>query len=225
MSATKTTEIVSTLKQDISQLYDLWRATSDDFGYPVDYQGITTKSEPLISQLEGFRGKRVLDIGCNSGMYSYSLGACAKSVIGCDVEPVLIKRANEARAFFDRMYDTKTVQFHHGNFVDKLDNEIDGVIASLVLYHVGDENLLALKNFLTERKPHVLLQARPMRAEAFKNSPSWGILSATTMYGGMYLIEDNLNFLRDCGYNSVEVTGLTESLFFGEHFPVIVARG
>ena len=217
-------EFIPLIKQDIDALYDVWKLTSNDFGYPVDYQGITSKAAPLLAKLECLYGRRVLDIGCNSGLYSYVAGMYAESVTGCDVEQVLIKRAEEAREFYERYYDTRHVGFYHGNFVAQLHNDIDAVVASLVLYHVGDENLLKLQEFLIRRKPIVLLQARPGRAEAFKRNPSWGILAATTIYNGMYRVEDNLEFLRDCGYDCAEVCGLKDSEYYGELFPVIVAK-
>ena len=218
-------ELLVTLERNIGLVYELWNKTSKDFGYPVDYQGITAKSKSLIGQLDCFQGKSVLDIGCNSGFYSYITGMYAKSVLGCDVEPVLIQRCEQARPVFNQMYDTSRVKFIYGNFASQLRNDINGVMASLVLYHVGNDNLLALRDFLRKNKPVILLQARPMRAEAFRNNPSWGIVAATTLYNGMFLVEDNLDFLRDCGYDSAEVYGLNSTEFYGENFPVILAKG
>ena len=218
-------ELLVTLERNIGLVYELWNKTSKDFGYPVDYQGITAKSKSLIEQLDCFRGKSVLDIGCNSGFYSYITGMYAKSVIGCDVEPVLIQRCEQARPVFNKIYDTSRVKFIYGNFASQLSGAIDGVMASLVLYHVGNDNLIALRDFLRKNKPVILLQARPMRAEAFRKNPSWGIVAATTLYNGMFLVEDNLDFLRDCGYDSAEVYGLNSTEFYGENFPVILAKG
>lgn len=216
--------ILESLKPDIETLYDIWRGYSKDFGYPVDYQGFTSKSKPLLKVLHNFQGRRVVDIGCNSGLYSYLTGCYATGVVGCDVEPVLIRRAEDARPFYERHIGANDVRFHLGNFVDELKDDVTGIMASLVLYHVGNDNLLALKEFLTRKRPLVILQARPMRAEAFRKNPEWGVVSATTLHNGLYLIEDNLEFLRDCGYDSAEVFGMTESLFHGEYFPVIVAQ-
>jgi SAM-dependent methyltransferase len=216
--------ILENLVPDIEILYDIWSSYSMDFGYPVDYQGFTSKSAPLLKVLHKFQGRRVVDIGCNSGLYSYLTGCYATKVIGCDVEHILIRRAEDARPFYEARVGTNDVRFHLGNFVDELKDDVTGIMASLVLYHIGNENLLALKEFLTRTRPLVILQTRPMRAEAFRKSPEWGVVSATTLYNGMYLMEDNLEFLRDCGYDSAELFGMTESLFHGEHFPVIVAQ-
>ncbi len=43
--------LFATLERNIGLVYDLWKKTSSDFGYPVDYQGITAKSKSLIEQL------------------------------------------------------------------------------------------------------------------------------------------------------------------------------
>jgi SAM-dependent methyltransferase len=215
--------VVSLVKNGLQNLYSTWKCLPQNTGYPIDYQGITKKSEPLLLELNRFAGRNVLDIGCNSGLYSYIAGIHAKSILGCDLEQVLIDRAEISRSFFNEFYDSSKVLFHQGSFVDKLSDDIDGIIAACVLYHVGDENLTELIKFLRFKKPLILIQARPARYQAFLKNPSWGGVAATTLYNGMYRIEDNFNFLRDCGYDNVYVTGLNATLFYDEIFPILIA--
>lgn len=223
MDSIKNSVFLEKLKERMPILYQRWKILGQDTGYPIDYQGVTSKSEPLLLELDGFINKNVLDIGCNSGLYSYFCGQYANSIIGCELEELLLKRADSARLFFNSFYDTSHVSFFHGNFVDKLSSDITGIIAACVLYHVGDDNLKALMKFLVTNRPMIMLQARPMRYDAFLANPEWGMVSNTKLFNGMFRIEDNLNFLKECGYNNARVIGLRSTLFYGEYFPVIIA--
>jgi 2-polyprenyl-3-methyl-5-hydroxy-6-metoxy-1,4-benzoquinol methylase len=185
---------------------------------------VNSKSVALIRQLEQLKGLRVLDIGCNSGLYSCLAATTAKSVLGCDVEPVLIERARSAAKYFQPLIGSDNVEFRQGSFIEVLDHQFDAIVASLVLYHIGDMALDLLGQYLKAHKPMVILQARPERAKAFLANPDWQTVSTTTKYNGMYTVESNLEFLRDCGYESASVYGMNSTLFHGEYFPIVVAR-
>lgn len=223
MKRTYRDRLLIKLKNEIEELYKQWNQLGCETGYPTNYQGVTTKSEPLLLELEVFSNRNVLDIGCNSGLYSYFAGIFAKSVLGCDLEKLLVDRAVSARPFFNSIFDTSSIEFYQGNFVNKLTPEVSGIIAACVLYHVGDENLQILMEFLTANKPTVVLQVRPSRGEVFLMNPDWGCVSNTKLFNGMFRIEDNLNFLRTCGYDNVRVVGLNTTSFHGEFFPILIA--
>jgi SAM-dependent methyltransferase len=211
------------LKDTIGQIYQKWDSLEKNSGYPINYQGLTEKSEPLLSRFQHLAGRNVLDIGCNSGLYSYVAGYYANSVIGCDLEQLLIDRARVSREFFADFYDTKKVEFHCGNFIDKMTSEIDAIVAACVLYHIGDENLIKLMGFVMVKKPMIILQIRPARAAAFSQNSAWGTVSNTTLFGGMFRIDDNLEFLRACKYDNVVIAGLNSTSYYGETFPVLIA--
>jgi len=216
-------DLLSFAQEHIAALHDIWKKQSPEFGYYPTYQDVNSKSIALIQQLDRFQGRRLLDIGCNSGLYSCLAGLRAASVLGCDVERVLIERANSAAQYIAPHLPARNVAFRLGSFTDVLDQDFDAVLASLVLYHVGDEALARLAEFLKARKPLVVLQVRPARAEAFASKPDWKVVSTTLKYGGMYTVEGNLEFLRDCGYEDATVHGLNSTLYYGEYFPVVVA--
>ncbi len=220
----KPADIMGIARQHIARLHELWQAVSPEFGYYPTYQDVNSKSVALIRQLDQLRDLRVLDIGCNSGLYSCLAGSVATSVLGCDVEPILIERARLAAGHFVPILSKDNVEFRLGSFTEVLDRPFDAVVASLVLYHVGDGALDALGQYLKTHKPLVILQARPERAKAFLANPEWRTVSTTTHYSGMYTVESNLEFLRDCGYENASVHGMTSTLFHGEYFPIVVAR-
>jgi len=218
------TELLSFARKHIGGLHALWKEQSPEFGYYPTYQDVNEKSVALIEQLPRFRGRHLLDIGCNSGLYSCLAARSAASVLGCDVEPVLIARARSAAAHLAPHLPAGSIDFRLGSFTDALDGRFDAVLASLVLYHVGDEALARLAQFLKAHKPLVILQVRPARAEAFAAKPEWKTVSTTQKYGGMYTVEGNLEFLRDCGYENATVHGMCSTLFYGEYFPIVTAE-
>lgn len=216
------TELLETVKQHMGSLQALWKGVDTD--YPSDYQGLTAKSEPLIKALPLLAGSKVMDIGCNSGIYSLLAARYAHSVVGADPSPKLIKRAQLTKEYFENtVYSAHNVRFIEGNFADHIGNGgFDAVIASLVLYHLGDVNIKILSDFLAKSARKVLIQARPQRMEAFLKHPEWGRVSTTKVYNGLYKLEDCLNFIRDCGFADARV--LSMNAYYYEYFPIIYAE-
>jgi SAM-dependent methyltransferase len=210
-------------KKEIPNLHNLWRSVDDE--YPADYQSLTEKSKALIECLPLLVNCRVLDIGCNAGFYSILLGKVAHSVTGVDPSDALIHRAKLAHGYFeDAGHSLHHVRFLKGNFAEVLPaRDFDAVLASLVLYHVGDANILVLKEALKTKVSKILIQCRPARDVIFTQKPECGPIATTTLYNGLYKIEDCLSLLRDCGFANATVLQMNIQLY-GEHFPIIYAQ-
>lgn len=212
-------------KKHENLILELWASVEVDSKTVVSssYQKLNKISYSIIQQLHRLEGSNVLDIGCNSGIYSLLGARYAKKMLGCDTKEGYIFRAQVAKQYFQNsVYDVSNTKFVVGNFVDYLNDDIDCIIASKVLYHLGDKNILALKNFLSIGKRKILIQARPQRDISFKKYPEWGVVSATKIYNGLYKLEDCLDFLRDCGFDSVEISSMTVETN-GEFLPIIYA--
>jgi SAM-dependent methyltransferase len=105
-------------------------------------RGHIRKEDLLISNIPRLEGKRVLDIGCNAGMYSLEASCRGASfVLGVDQEPFRIKQANEVADVYRRLgRPVGTVEFR---LLDDINNHLDlladkdVLIASCVLYHLG----------------------------------------------------------------------------------------
>jgi len=221
-SNTTADSLIAIAKQEIPHLHSLWSRITDN--YPPDYQHLTEKSTALIECLPLLAGCRVLDIGCNSGFYTTLLGRVAHSVTGVDPSEALIHRARLAhRHFENKGYSLHHVNFVKGNFADILPlHTFDAVLASLVLYHVGDENIRVLKQALKTNISKVLIQCRPARDVIFTQKPECGPVATTTLYNGLYKIEDCLALLRDCDYKQASVLQMNIQ-FYGEYFPIVYA--
>ena len=214
--------LLAAARKVMPELHRLWSEVPD--AYPNDYQQITPKSAALIAALPLLADSHVMDIGSNAGLYSLLAARHAASVIGVDPSEPLVRRAEAARNYFeDNAYSVHNARFQCANFADViLDAKVDAVIASLVLYHLGDENISVLKDYLATQCSKVLIQCRPERMEAFKRHPEWGKVSTTTVYNGLYKIEDCLELLRDCGFSSALVMQM--DAYYYEHFPVLYAE-
>ncbi len=100
------------------------------------------KNRVLISNLPDLRGKRVIDIGCNSGLYSVE-ASCrgAAYVLGVDRSPVAIEQAKLVASIFKRMgRPVGEIEFLQVDDIQKhleLLDDKDALIAPCVLYHLG----------------------------------------------------------------------------------------
>jgi SAM-dependent methyltransferase len=216
-------DLVALAKKEIPNLQTLWRGVKDE--YPFDYQNLTDKSKTLVQCLPLLADCRVLDIGCNSGFYSILLGQVAHSVTGVDPSAALIHRAKLAHEYFEKNgYSLHHVDFLTDNFANILPvRDFDAVLASLVLYHVGDSNIQVLKQALTTKITKVLIQCRPARDVIFTQKPERGPIATTKLYNGLYKIEDCLTFLRDCGFAHARILHMNVP-FYKEYFPIIYAE-
>ena len=100
------------------------------------------KNEVLISSLPDLSGKRVIDIGCNSGLYSVE-ASCrgADFVLGVDRSVGAIQQANQVAEIFLRLgRPVGKIEFQLiadiNRHLELLDDK-DVLIACCVLYHLG----------------------------------------------------------------------------------------
>lgn len=218
---TQPNNLISIISEHISKIQSEWNKIEDN--YPSNYQDLNEKSKALIKHLHLLQDTNAIDIGCNSGMYTLLAARFCNSIIGTDTNKSMIERACIAKNYFENnIYSAHNTKFHLGNFADCLNSKINSVIASLVLYHIGDENVKILGNFINKNCNKIIIQARPQRDKAFEKNKHWMTVSNTKLYNGLYKIEDCLNFLRDNGFNDAKV--LSMNTFYHEYFPIIYAE-
>lgn len=193
--------------------------SSVDISY--DYQKLDAITGLVISGLGRFSGSNVLDIGCNSGLHSLLVSSVAKSVTGCDQQELFINRAKKAKAYLDGNYiQTSSLRFAISDFREQLNPDIDSIIANRILYHLSDESVDFLADFIRRNVSKMMIQCRPKRDIVYSGRD----ICQTKRYNGLYKVHDCVNFLVDCRFTELDVWGLRELWNNGENFPVIFAR-
>jgi SAM-dependent methyltransferase len=100
------------------------------------------KTKLVLENLDGLERKRVIDVGCNSGLYALE-ASCrgAVYVLGIDNNPVFIDQARKVAEIFRRQ--GRPVGNNEFKLVDTMQNHLDllddkdVMIACCVLYHLG----------------------------------------------------------------------------------------
>ena len=102
------------------------------------------------------RGKRVLDIACNSGFWSFQCALMGAEVIGFDARPELIAQANLVKS----VVGSQNLHFQVLDFWDMsaatLGGDFDIVLNLGILYHLSNP-LPALQRTFAMAREHVLL--------------------------------------------------------------------
>jgi len=110
----------------------------------------------LEAQHGSIRGKRVLDIACNSGFWSIQCALLGAEVIGFDARTQLIEQANLIKS----VVGINNVQFKLLDFWDmspkSLDGRFDIVLNLGILYHLPTP-LEALQLTASMAREHILL--------------------------------------------------------------------
>jgi SAM-dependent methyltransferase len=111
---------------------------------------------PYLVQAAGpLKGKRVLDIACNSGFWSIQSGLLGAEVVGFDARPELIEQANLVRS----IVGLNNVEYQVLDF-DHMDSatlgRFDIVLNLGLLYHLPDP-LVALKSTIAMSQGWILL--------------------------------------------------------------------
>ncbi|MGO9085959.1 MAG: class I SAM-dependent methyltransferase [Candidatus Sulfotelmatobacter sp.] len=118
---------------------------------------------PYLLRAQGgsLRGKRVLDIACNSGFWSIQCALLGAEVVGFDARPELVEQAN----FIKSVVGLKNVEFRLLDFweMESLGTKFDVVLNLGILYHLP-EPLEALKLTAAMARQHILLDTEVYRS-------------------------------------------------------------
>src|SRR5687768_4537391 len=113
------------LESLLPSIYEAWK-TIPHAGYAASYQALSDKCIALLTAFRLFRGCSVLDIGCNSGLYTLILGLWASKAYSVDVDPSLLKRASVAHVTLNANgISLPNVHFRHSRLRDALDVDFD----------------------------------------------------------------------------------------------------
>jgi SAM-dependent methyltransferase len=142
-----------------------------------DVLRIKSKDDTLISSLPDLTGRRVIDIGCNAGLYSIHASLRGAShVLGVDRSPLFIAQAKDVLDIYRRQgRSVGDVEFRE---VDDINNHLsllddrDVLMACAVLYHLGPLNRLK-ERIVASPIRQLILQGNTIRMKKLgeKNRP------------------------------------------------------
>lgn len=193
--------------------------------FAKDLLRIKTKDDILISSLPDLRGKRLVDIGCNAGLYSINASLRGASfVLGVDKVPLRIAQARDVLDVYRRL--GKPVGEVEFRAVDDINAELallddkDVFMACAVLYHLGPVDRLK-KRIAASRIRQLILQGNVVRMKQLgeKNKPGVeGYEPVKQTWGNILSDVSGLSaFSRDMGFEIDDVR------FPGSQYPVVIA--
>ncbi|MFH1785864.1 MAG: class I SAM-dependent methyltransferase [Candidatus Micrarchaeota archaeon] len=100
----------------------------------IPHIGLRLRAKKILSNLPKTSDKQLLDAGCGSGIYSFSLAKRFQTVLAVDIQEDLIKKANEINRYKNldfRVMDLSNLKLKENSF--------DTVICSDVLEHIQDD--------------------------------------------------------------------------------------
>lgn len=137
---------------------------------------------------------RVIDIGCNAGLYSLTAAQICKEVLGVDVSEEFIKQANFVKYIWEQQNKkVSNITFKVSDILKelKLINNFDVIFACKVLYH--RKFVAGIHNFMTAVKNS---KVRMILAQGHVTQPKYGNIESMTglfnKYGFDVILLENI---------------------------------
>jgi len=153
--------------------------TQSDIFKITKYQKWSNKFILPVNNIKFFKDcNHVIDIGCNSGIYSLVASRYAQKITGVEGDSNYFKRTLKMQKYFrnseylSNFYDANRVKFvceKFGNFDLPEDENVDGVIICNIAYHFSKQEVDSLSNLLHNAKK-VLMQLRVKGAPNVNNN-------------------------------------------------------
>ena len=116
-----------------------WLAARDTetvwgWGTPAGQKRAKRRAELIAAGAALSAGKRVLEIGCGTGLFTEMFAATGATIVAMDISPELLSKARA------RCLPARQVTFFEGRFEDcDAEGQFDAVIGSSVLHHLEIE--------------------------------------------------------------------------------------
>ena len=125
----------------------------------------------FLKYIHHFKGKDVLELGCNAGIYGYELAQVAKSYIGVDRGDYYIDQANITKKYIKN----PNVIFYNMSVNDFIKSDIMGEIptynalfSSFALYHFADKETDKMMESVLPKCDIVIIQTRTKKRSPWK---------------------------------------------------------
>ncbi|MDQ8185318.1 class I SAM-dependent methyltransferase [Pelagicoccus sp. SDUM812002] len=122
--------------QQVGKDYSQPKEVEDYDSSHAQFRDVETENATLIAMLNLCSDSSVLDIGCGTGEFALASAKVSNSVLGIDVSPEMLKRANEKR----RGANLVNLDFAYAGYLDfeVPDESLDVVTSSFSLHHLPD---------------------------------------------------------------------------------------
>jgi len=176
--------------------------------------GRRSQAELMLASLPDVRGRRVVDVGCNAGLYSLECSCRgAANVLGIERDPRMFGHARVVeRIYRETGRPVGAVRFENADLMQRLDllDDRDVLIACCVLYHL--DPLAALQDAIAKSTLDTLaIQGNTAWCKPADGQPG-------VKHPDVAGIEGITRFVEGAGFR-------VESVARPDHqFPVIVAR-
>lgn len=132
--------------------------------------------EFFLKYIDHFKGKHVLELGANAGLYGYEIAQVAKSYIGVDRGDYYIRQANITKKYIEN----PNVEFICGKVKDFIKMDIRGkapkynaLFASFALYHFTKKETDRITETILPKCDVVIISTRTTKRTPFKNYNPW----------------------------------------------------
>ena len=175
------------------------------WGTPAGRERAEKRISLIVRGAEIEAGRRVLEIGCGTGMFTEMLARSGAKIVAVDISPDLLEKARA------RNLPPDQIQFLHQSFEDtSLTGPFDAVVGSSVLHHL--DLATALRKIMEVLKPGGWLSfAEPnmLNPQIFLERKLWFIRPLF-----WYVSRDETAFVRwslharlkEAGFENIEVT-------------------
>lgn len=132
--------------------------------------------EFFLKYIHHFKGKQVLELGCNAGIYGYETAKVAKSYVGVDQGDYYIKQSLITQKYMEN----PNVEFICGKVKDFIKMDIRGeapkynaLFASFALYHFTRKETDRITETILPKCDVVIISTRTAKRSGFKKYNPW----------------------------------------------------
>jgi hypothetical protein len=124
--------------------------------------------------VDNFKGKDVLELGCNAGLYGYEIAQVAKSYIGIDQGTCYIKQAQITKTKIANPNVTFVTRSVKGYIDDAKKTgkkpPINALFASFVLYHLSEKEIVLLEKEILPLCDVIVISTRIKKRTMWKKN-------------------------------------------------------
>jgi len=126
---------------DSSLAHENYNFVSEDYAKVREPVGLDILLGCYFSEFKDLSTKKLADIGCGAGVYSYPLAKYFGEVCGIDRSSGQIQQAQNKEGIFQDVISNPKFSVGNATSLDIEDMEFDAVLMSLMLHHVREDGV------------------------------------------------------------------------------------